>query len=181
MLWLGADLVLPGLIHAHICCVWVKYIDPISLVAILLQAMGSHPLTSFPNDGGYLTLLRQIEYDPRTKDFVTNPVDELAGLRNGTLVNSTGLHLEGAVVHELAGTGGGAAASADIMLHLVRPSPTTTTGRHVPIAPHDGGSMLGGAVGDVNLSLTTCVLADPGGNSGVAVAINVSTALQHGQ
>ena len=60
-----------------------------------------------------LTLVREVNYDAELKSLVANPLPELAGLRSGVLASERGVAL-GAAPHVVAGTGGGAAASADV-------------------------------------------------------------------
>ena len=134
---------------------------------------------------------REVDYDPRTKALVANPVQELVNLRNGTVYNSSvttaglgatadgaaaatssegawgQLHVPGGGVPlELNGTAGGAAASADIVLLLKVPKPNSAADEPIDAAA------TGAAT---NTSLSVCVLSDAGGNSGIAVTINVST------
>ena len=133
---------------------------------------------------------REVDYDPRTKALVANPVQELVNLRNGTVYNSSvttagsgatadgaaatpsegawgQLHVPGGGVPlELNGTAGGAAASADIVLLLKVPKSNSAADEPIDAA-------AAGAA--TNTSLSVCVLSDAGGNSGIAVTINVST------
>jgi Glycosyl hydrolases family 32 N-terminal domain/PAN domain len=60
-----------------------------------------------------LTLVREVNYDAALGSLVANPLPELVNLRSGTLASETGVAL-GAAPHLVPGTGGGAAASADI-------------------------------------------------------------------
>ena len=78
-------------------------------------ATGSKPMENFPNDGGYLTLLREVHFE-NGFGLVANPVEELAGLRNGSLANATAVTIAPNSTHYLSGTGGGAAASADVLV-----------------------------------------------------------------
>lgn len=61
-----------------------------------------------------LTLLREVTFDTKTMNLVSNPVKELAGLRSGSLASEKGVALAANATHVVAGTGAGAAASADI-------------------------------------------------------------------
>jgi hypothetical protein len=79
-------------------------------------------MPDFHGDGGpgiqfltRLTLLREVHWDAALGTLVSNPVPELAGLRNGTVASERGLALS-AAPHAVAGTGGGAAASADVVI-----------------------------------------------------------------
>jgi len=60
-----------------------------------------------------LTLLREIHFDNKTMNLVSNPVNELANLRTGILASKKGLDLSPKPM-AIQGTEGGAAASADI-------------------------------------------------------------------
>jgi hypothetical protein len=76
-----------------------------------------------------LTLLREVNWDADLQTLVSNPVPELVGLRNGTVASERGVAL-GAAAHAVGGTGGGAAASADILITFsgVNTSATATFG-----------------------------------------------------
>jgi len=63
-----------------------------------------------------LTLLREVHYDAKTENLVSNPVKELVGLRNGSLASEKGVALRPNAPHVLAGTEAGAAASADVVI-----------------------------------------------------------------
>ena len=60
-----------------------------------------------------LTLVREINYDAASGGLVSNPLPELVGLRSGSLASERGVALALAP-HVVAGTGAGAAASADV-------------------------------------------------------------------
>jgi hypothetical protein len=62
-----------------------------------------------------LTLLREVHWDAALGTLVSNPVPELVGLRNGTVASERGVALS-AAPHAVAGTGGGAASSADVLI-----------------------------------------------------------------
>jgi hypothetical protein len=62
-----------------------------------------------------LTLLREVNYDAALGTLVSNPVPELVNLRNGTVASVESLALSPTPA-AVAGTGGGAAASADILV-----------------------------------------------------------------
>jgi hypothetical protein len=63
-----------------------------------------------------LTLLREVNFDAKTMDLVSNPVPELVGLRTSSLASEQGVELAANGSHAVAGTAGGAAASADVNL-----------------------------------------------------------------
>merc|ERR1711907_429308 len=63
-----------------------------------------------------LTLLREVNYDAKIQNLVSNPVPELKGLRTGSLASEKAVALKPNVIHAIKGTAGGAAASADIEL-----------------------------------------------------------------
>eukprot|EP01048_Picozoa_sp_COSAG05_P024095 COSAG05_NODE_5509_length_1157_cov_1.235350_2_plen_274_part_01 len=85
-------------------------------------AEGSHPLPNFPNDGGFLTMLTEVQYDSRTMSLISNPLRELQELRNASLGVVTGLHLTAAgAPHVLAGVGDVTAASADVLATFALP------------------------------------------------------------
>jgi len=87
-----------------------------------------------------LTLLREINYDAKLMDLVSNPTPELTGLRTGSIASERAVALAPNTPHHVAGTAGGAAASADIELSF-----------RLPTA---GGSTFG-----------ACVLAKPPGSA----------------
>jgi hypothetical protein len=63
-----------------------------------------------------LTLLREVNYDAKIQNLVSNPVPELKGLRTGSLASEKAVALKPNITHAIKGTAGGAAASADIEL-----------------------------------------------------------------
>ncbi len=67
-----------------------------------------------------LTLLREVNFDAKTNDLVSNPVPELVNLRSD-LVTSEKVALTANTVHHVAKTSGGAAASADIVVNFTVP------------------------------------------------------------
>ena len=75
--------------------------------------------TRMPHGG--LTVMREIRYDPRTQALVANPVEELAGLRNASLVFEVNIGVEDGKPRLLEGTEGGMAISADIELEWTLP------------------------------------------------------------
>jgi hypothetical protein len=93
-----------------------------------------------------LTLLREINYDAKFGNLVSNPVPELVGLRTGSLASEQGVALSPSASHAVAGTAGGAAASADV---------------NVTFSGFKDGSVFG-----------VCVLGNSN-NSGLGVAITV--------
>ena len=74
-----------------------------------------------------LTLVREVNFDAELKSLVANPLPELAGLRSGVLASERGVAL-GAAPHAVAGTGGGAAASADVNITFSGLSQTSVFG-----------------------------------------------------
>eukprot|EP01047_Picozoa_sp_COSAG01_P068095 COSAG01_NODE_9764_length_2350_cov_2.392270_3_plen_230_part_01 len=63
-----------------------------------------------------LTLLREVHYDLKTKNLVTNPIPELTGLRTRTLASMKGVSLTPNTPYTVQGTENGAASSADVVL-----------------------------------------------------------------
>jgi hypothetical protein len=61
-----------------------------------------------------LTLVREVNFDAELKTLVANPLPELVGLRAAVLASERGVALGGPAPHVVAGTGAGAAASADV-------------------------------------------------------------------
>lgn len=61
-----------------------------------------------------LTLLREVNYDPKTQNLVSNPVPELKGLRTGKIASEKNVVLQPKKIHAVRGTGAGVASSADI-------------------------------------------------------------------
>jgi hypothetical protein len=82
-----------------------------------------------------LTLLREIHYDAKLGDLVSNPTAELRNLRTGTIASETAVALTPATPHHVAGTAGGAAASADIDLSFHLPAAGGTFGACVLAKP----------------------------------------------
>ena len=74
-----------------------------------------------------LTLLREINYDAKLGDLVSNPTPELSGLRTGSLVSKKGAALAPSTPYHVDGTAGGAAASADIELSFRLPASGSAT------------------------------------------------------
>ena len=110
--------------------------------------------------GGGLSLLREINFDPRllghsTGGLVANPISELARLRNGTLANDSSVSLRPGVPHVLGRTAvEDSAASADVVATFTLPDDAST-----------------------NVSFGVCVLSDPStANVGIGVVVNVSAA-----
>ena len=62
-----------------------------------------------------LTLLREVHYDPKLMNLVSNPVPELTGLRTSSMASEKGVVLT-SQPHAVQGTGGGAASSADVVI-----------------------------------------------------------------
>jgi hypothetical protein len=92
-----------------------------------------------------LTLLREVSYDLKTNDLVSNPVPELLGLRSpSSLASEKKVALAPNTAHYVAGTAGGAAASADIELNFTMPAGGGSVGACVlaeapggkPFVPH---------------------------------------------
>lgn len=62
-----------------------------------------------------LTLLREVNFDLKTNNLVSNPIPELVGLRSGTLASESGVALPASpAMYTVKGTEGGAASSADV-------------------------------------------------------------------
>ena len=73
----------------------------------------------------HLSGLRQVSYDPALGTLISNPVKELAGLRNGTLASEKGVSVVVGSPHVIAGTGAPHDAStADVLLTIAVPRPT---------------------------------------------------------
>ena len=120
--------------------------------------------------GGYsgLTLLREVRYDPRTEALVSNPVPELAGLRNATLFNLTSpVQVSGGAPRLLPGTEGGAAGSADIELSWRLPAP-------------DQASAVFGARVLAPPTPTPTPFGQGGNGSGVEITVSVAAAAAGG-
>eukprot|EP01049_Picozoa_sp_SAG25_P006487 SAG25_NODE_490_length_7426_cov_3.764706_7_plen_194_part_00 len=66
--------------------------------------------------------MREIRWDPTLESLVENPVRELETLRNASIANVTGIKLAPKQLYHITGTGGGAAASADIVVRFALPS-----------------------------------------------------------
>ena len=109
--------------------------------------------------GGGLSLLREVNFDPRllghsTGGLVANPISELAQLRNGTLANETSVRLRPGVPHVLGRTAAeDSAASADVVATFTLPTTSAA------------------------VSFGVCVLSDPStANVGIGVVANISAA-----
>lgn len=63
-----------------------------------------------------LTLMREVNYDAKTQNLVSNPVKELEGLRTRSLASEKGVALKPNATHAVSGTGAGAASSADVTI-----------------------------------------------------------------
>ena len=97
-----------------------------------------------------LTLVREINFDAASGGLVSNPLPELVGLRSGSLASERGVALA-QTPHVVAGTGAGAAASADV---------------NITFRLQAGGPLPSGAV------FGACVLAD-GALEGLGVRITM--------
>ena len=69
-----------------------------------------------------LTLLREVNFDAKLGDLVSNPAPELANLRTGSIASEKLIALTPNTPYHIAGTAGGAAASADIELSFSVPA-----------------------------------------------------------
>ena len=97
-----------------------------------------------------LTLLREVNWDVKTQNLVSNPVPELLGLRTGVLASENIPSLPPVdSPHIVAKTSGGAAASADIVVKFSGFS-TSTTG-----------------------SFGACVLSNSTSRSGIGLTITI--------
>ena len=65
-----------------------------------------------------LTLLREVNFDLKTMDLVSNPAPELTSLRSGSLASERAVALAPNSLHLVGGTAGGAAASADVVVNF---------------------------------------------------------------
>jgi len=74
-----------------------------------------------------LTLLREVNYDAKLMNLVSNPVPELTKLRNGTVATEKNVALKPGAPHVVTKTGGGAAASSDINIVFSGITGTTAT------------------------------------------------------
>ena len=110
-----------------------------------------------------LTLPREVHYDPRTEALVSNPVPELAGLRNATLFNLTSpVQVSDGTPRLLPGTEGGAAGSADIELRWRLPAPDQASavfGARVLAAPAPSGQGGNGNDSGSGVEITVVVAA----------------------
>ena len=94
-----------------------------------------------------LTLLREVNFETKTMNLVSNPVPELVGLRSGSLASEKAVAMT-PNAKVIAGTGAGAAASADVNI-----------------------SFSGFNDGD---SFGACVLSSANGSTGVGISITVA-------
>ena len=108
-----------------------------------------------------LSLLRDVRYDPRILALVSNPLDELAGLRNATIADERAFALAAGDTKTLSGTAANPrAASADVVLSF-------------DVSDASSGPTIA----------TVCTLADPkdpNATGGVAVLVNVTAAAADG-
>jgi hypothetical protein len=114
------------------------------------------------NQNDQLTLMRDVRWHSQLEVLVSNPISELAELRNATVGSETNVALIPGKPYTLAGTAGGAAASADIVLNFTLPSSAV--------------QLLGVAV----LSGKALSWSTDDDGSGVDVLVNVSAAALDG-
>jgi hypothetical protein len=96
-----------------------------------------------------LTAIREVNWDVRTDSLVSNPVPELLNLRTGSLASEHVPALPVGAPHVVGKTGGGAAASSDIVIKFSGFGNETTT-------------------------FGACVLGDGTAGSGIGITISVS-------
>ena len=102
-----------------------------------------------------LTLLREVHYDVKTQNLVSNPLPELVGLRTGSLASENWTAPAGGPsVHVIKGTGAGAAASADVEITFSN-----------VVAPNTGGD---------GTTFGACVLSNATGGGGLGITITVT-------
>lgn len=111
---------------------------------------------------GGLTVLRELKFEPHTTGLVANPVAELQGLRNASLVSEAHIVVNDGEPHLLTGTEGRRAISADIELQWALLQAKLTFGAVVLapiILPPPAGSVGGGEGGLSGVSVTMSVAA----------------------
>ena len=88
---------------------------------VTISSVRCSAVAGFTHD--HLTGLREVAYDPLLKTLVSNPVAELAGLRNGTLGGGKAVKITPGIAHMVPGTGAPADAStADVVINITIPS-----------------------------------------------------------
>ena len=101
-----------------------------------------------------LTLLREVNWDVKTNNLVSNPVPELLGLRSGAPIASEQISLPAGTPHVVANTSDGAAASADITIKF---------------------SSTDGNWGSGDVSFGACVLGNGTVDSGIGISISLTS------
>lgn len=99
----------------------------------------------------HLTGLREVSYDPAIQTIVSNPVRELANLRNGTLGASKGVTVAPGTAHIVPGTGHPADASASDVVANITVVHAGAVGVSV-LANVSAGSPYGGILTIVNFT-----------------------------
>lgn len=107
-----------------------------------------------------LTLLREVHFDAKTMNLVSNPVPELAAARTGTLAQEKGLQLAPGSVHMVGNTSAGAAASADVTVTFKLSSASGTVGVCVLSNGTSGGLGISVTAAQGNLKVTAGACAD---------------------
>ena len=106
-------------------------------------------------------MLREVHYDVKTQNLVSNPLPELATLRSGSLASERAVPLVAHAVHVVKGTSAGAAASADVNITF---SGLIASGAGSTF----GACVLGNATGSGGLGISITVTSSPTGNVGTA-------------
>jgi len=138
------------------------------------------PLPGFTHD--HLTGLREVAYDANLNTLISNPVRELAQLRNGTLAAEDPVTLTPGAPHVVAGTGAPVDAStADVLADINIPSGDAAAVALSVLANVTAGVPVGGvqtminfsaadANGTIHATASIRTLNPCGGETGVAEA-----------
>ena len=137
--------------------------------------LGFDPLhmRQYYDKSGGLTVPRELNYDAAAGQVLSNPVRELAALRNATISRaSKAVRLAPGVLHTVPGTGGGTATAADIEVEVTLPAQGGPAAFSVVVLANSGYVHVPGGGGDaasgVTIALAVSARRGDGSRSGTA-------------